>query len=66
MSAPATGIGDILLRTSYCFLSMPGGGLAVAVDGRIPSGNTDDLLGAGGQVKVFLSRRAAPGACRRT
>jgi hypothetical protein len=53
-SESATGIGDILLRTKYRFLSLPGGGVAAAVDVRIPSGNSDDLLGAGRQAKVFL------------
>jgi hypothetical protein len=53
-SASATGLGDILLRTKYRFLSFPGGGLAGAVDFRLPTGNKEDLLGAGGQVKMLL------------
>jgi outer membrane putative beta-barrel porin/alpha-amylase len=53
-SASATGLGDVLLRTKYRFLSLPGGGLAGAVDLRLPTGDEDQLLGAGGQVKVLL------------
>jgi hypothetical protein len=50
----ARGIGDVLLRTKYRFLSMPGGGLAGALDIRLPTGDQENLLGAGSQVKVLL------------
>ncbi len=50
----ATGVGDILLRTKYRLVTLPGGGLAAAVDVRLPSGDVDKLLGAGTQTKVML------------
>jgi hypothetical protein len=50
----ATGLGDVLLRTKYRFLSFPGGGLAAAVDVRLPTGDQEQLLGAGTQVKGAL------------
>jgi hypothetical protein len=54
-SGHATGLGDIVLRTKYHVLRMAGGGLAVAVDLRLPTGDENNLLGAGGtQGKVLL------------
>jgi hypothetical protein len=54
-SGHATGLGDIVLRTKYHFLRMAGGGLAAAVDLRLPTGDKNDLLGAGGtEAKVLL------------
>jgi len=50
----ATGLGDVLVRTKYRFLSFAGGGLAAAVDVRLPTGDQEELLGAGTQVKGFL------------
>jgi hypothetical protein len=51
----ASGIGDIVLRTKYHFLRMTGGGLAAAVDLRLPTGDERELLGAGGaHAKVQL------------
>jgi hypothetical protein len=44
----------VLLRTKYRFITFPGGGLAGAVDVRLPTGDTENLLGAGAQTKVFL------------
>jgi len=46
----ATGLGDVVLRTKYRLAQ----GIAVAVDWRLPTGNRDDLLGAGNQVKAFF------------
>lgn len=43
----ASGIGDVLVRTKYRFLDTPGGGLAVGLDVRLPSGDVDNLLGTG-------------------
>jgi hypothetical protein len=43
----ATGIGDITLRTKYRFLATPGGGLAAGLDVRLPTGDKNNLLGAG-------------------
>ena len=50
----ATGLGDVLVRTKYRFLSFGGGGLAAAVDVRLPTGDQEQLLGAGTQFKGFL------------
>ncbi len=50
----ATGLGDVLVRTKYRFLSFAGGGLAAAVDVRLPTGDQEQLLGAGTQFKGFL------------
>jgi hypothetical protein len=51
----ATGIGDIVLRGKYNFLKIEGGGLAAALDLRLPTGDEEELLGSGAaQAKVFL------------
>jgi hypothetical protein len=65
-SGSATGIGDILVRGKYHFLAGAGGGLAAALDLRLPTGDADNLLGTGTtQGKIFLigstaSPRIAP------
>ena len=43
----ATGIGDLAIRGKVRFLDKPGGGLAVAADLRLPTGQEEDLLGTG-------------------
>jgi hypothetical protein len=43
----ANGIGDMLLRAKYRFASQPGGGVAVGLDVRLPSGDSEELLGTG-------------------
>ena len=53
-SGTAVGLGDSVLRTKYQVVRFAGGGLAGAVDIRLPTGNKKDLLGAGTQVKMFL------------
>jgi hypothetical protein len=54
-SGHASGLGDIVVRTKYHFLRSTGGGLAAAVDLRLPTGDKNALLGAGGvQAKVLL------------
>ena len=51
----ASGIGDIVLRSKYRVLNAAGGGLAAAVDLRLPTGDENDLLGTGGvQAKMLL------------
>ena len=50
----ASGIGDIVLRTKYQFLRAAGGGLSAAVDLRLPTGDEEELLGAGGAESKFL------------
>ena len=46
-SGEASGIGDVLVRAKYRFASRAGGGLAAGVDLRLPSGDSDELLGTG-------------------
>ena len=54
-SGSASGVGDMLVRGKYRFLSRTGGGLAAGLDVRLPTGNKDDLLGTGAtQVKLSL------------
>lgn len=54
-SGHATGLGDIILRSKYHFLRAGNGGLAAAVDIRLPTGDEEELLGAGGvQAKLQL------------
>lgn len=47
VSGKKTGIGDVLLRTKYRFMEAPGGGMALGVDVRVPSGDAENLLGTG-------------------
>lgn len=52
-SARAQGLGDLLLRGKYRVLDAGGGGIAAGIDLRLPTGDADQLLGAGGmQAKV--------------
>jgi len=54
-SGDASGLGDIVLRSKFHFLSTAEGGLAVAIDVRVPSGDERNLLGAGGtEAKILL------------
>ena len=53
-SGSASGLGDIVLRTKYRVLSTPVGALALGFDGRLPTGNEDDLLGGSGQAKFYV------------
>jgi hypothetical protein len=54
-SGHATGLGDIVLRSKYHLVRAAGGGLAAAVDVRLPTGDKSNLLGAGGtQAKILL------------
>jgi hypothetical protein len=46
-SASAVGLADIVVRSKYMLFNTNGVGLAGAVDIRLPTGNPDDLLGAG-------------------
>ena len=49
----ATGLGDVVLRSQYRFLDFAGGGVAGGIDVRMPTGDQNNLLGAGGQTKMF-------------
>jgi hypothetical protein len=53
-SGHGSGLGDIVLRSKYHFLRMAGGGVAAAVDLRLPTGDPNELLGAGGVQAKFL------------
>jgi len=53
-SGHATGLGDVVIRSKYHFLRSGAGGLAAAVDVRLPTGDADNLLGAGGTQAKFL------------
>jgi hypothetical protein len=46
-SAVVTGLSDVLLRGKYNVLREGGSGVAVGADLRLPTGNADNLLGAG-------------------
>ena len=46
-SGSASGVGDIVLRAKYRLVGEPRGGLAVAADVRVPTGDERDLLGTG-------------------
>jgi hypothetical protein len=46
-SGSKTGLGDLLVRTKYRFLESQGGGMALGVDLRLPSGDSENLLGTG-------------------
>ena len=46
-SATASGIGDAVIRAKYNVLRQGGSGLAIGGEGRLPTGNEDNLLGAG-------------------
>jgi hypothetical protein len=53
-SGHAAGLGDIVLRSKYHVLRAAGGGLAAAVDLRLPTGDQEELLGTGGVQGKFL------------
>jgi hypothetical protein len=46
-SARAIGLADLLLRGKVTLVDQDGGGLAAAVDVRLPTGREEDLLGSG-------------------
>jgi hypothetical protein len=50
----ASGIGDVVLRGKYRLLGGDAGGLAAALDLRLPTGQEDDLLGTGATQAKFL------------
>jgi hypothetical protein len=45
--ADASGIADVAVRTKYTLVSVPGAGLAVGAELRLPTGAETSLLGAG-------------------
>lgn len=53
-SGSARGLGDLAVRTKYQLVRTGAGGLAAAVDIRMPTGDKENLLGAGGTQAKFL------------
>jgi hypothetical protein len=49
----ASGLGDVVLRSQFRVLDFAGGGVAGGLDVRLPTGDQDNLLGAGGQTKIL-------------
>ena len=56
----ASGIGDIVVRGKYALAGGPGGGLAVGVDLRLPTGDETNMLGAGATQTRFLLIASSP------
>ena len=57
-----TGFGDAVLRAKYNVFQQPGGGAAIGLDLRLPTGDEDNLIGiAGTQAKVYAVYSAAFG-----
>jgi Putative MetA-pathway of phenol degradation len=46
-SAVASGIGDLIVRAKYNVLRIEGSGIAIGGEARLPTGNEENLLGAG-------------------
>lgn len=57
----AAGLGDVIVRTKYQLVRFAGGGLAAAVDLRLPTGDQSELLGAGPQAKLVAIASGALG-----
>jgi hypothetical protein len=54
-SGSASGVGDIVLRSKYNVYRTARGGVAAAVDLKLPTGDSDNLLGVGTtQAKVYV------------
>jgi hypothetical protein len=54
-SGSSSGLGDVVVRGKYNFLARPGGGFALGVDLRLPTGDEKELRGTGAtQAKVSL------------
>jgi len=53
-SGRAAGLGDIVIRTKYRVIGSAGGGVAASMDLRLPTGDENQLLGAGGTEAKFL------------
>jgi Putative MetA-pathway of phenol degradation len=63
MQDSATGIGDVVIRSKYRLADTTGGGLAVGIDLRLPTGNEEELLGLGApQAKFTLIGSTEAGA----
>jgi len=56
----ASGIGDIVVRGKYALAGGTGGGLALGVDLRLPTGDETNMLGAGVTQARFLLIASSP------
>lgn len=56
----ASGIGDIVVRGKYALTGGTGGGVAVGVDLRLPTGDETNMLGSGETQARFLLIASAP------
>jgi hypothetical protein len=55
IGSSASGIGDVVLRTKYRVFNQGAAGAAVSLDLRLPTGDSDELLGTGAtQAKVMF------------
>ena len=66
-SGHATGIGDVALRLKASVARRPTLGMAVGIEGRLPTGDEENLLGAGAlALKPFLVMSSPHGSSHRT
>jgi hypothetical protein len=57
-----TGLGDVAIRSKWNFLRRPRNGLALGLEGRLPTGDEDNLLGSGAwQGRLSLMGSATSG-----
>lgn len=62
-SASASGLGDVVVRAKYNVMQRPVSGMAVAAEAKLPTGNQEQLLGAGEasvKPRLLLSFERAP------
>ncbi|HTI39282.1 MAG TPA: transporter [Vicinamibacterales bacterium] len=60
-SADASGIADVAIRAKYAIVNTRQGAFGVATEVRLPTGNEDDLLGAGRSAVRVLALGSAEG-----
>jgi hypothetical protein len=54
-SGKKSGLGDVVVRSKYNFMSKPNLGMAAGLDLRLPTGDENNLLGSGAtQAKLYL------------
>lgn len=54
-TATATGIADVAVRAKYAVVATPSGGFAAAFEARLPTGDEENLLGAGSMIWRYLA-----------
>jgi hypothetical protein len=60
-SADASGIADVAVRAKYALVNNRAGAFGVAAEWRLPTGNADDLLGAGQSAVRLLALGSVEG-----